>query len=76
MADREIAVGDPHSVTPAEVGGSGVHVHVGGADVGDGGEDDGVKAAVVHPLFQVGAAGRLQAGQPAGQLGDVGHGRV
>ncbi len=71
MADREVAVGDPDAVAPTEVGGGGVHVHVGGADIGDGGEDDGVEAEAVHPLLQVDLSRALQAAKAVFELGHV-----
>ena len=70
-ADRQVAVGHPDAVAPAEVGRGLVDVHVGGADVGDGGEDDGVQAQPVHPLLEVDAPRLLEPAQPLLQMRDV-----
>ena len=53
------------------VGRRRVHVHVGGPDVGDRGEDHRVEAKPVHPLLEVDLPGALQAAQPVGEVRDV-----
>ncbi len=67
MPDREVSVRDPDAVAPAQVGRFRIDVHVGGSDVGDGGEDDGVEVLRVHPVVDVESTGLLQ---PADQLLD------
>ena len=71
MPDRQVAVGHPHAVAPAEVGGGRVDVHVGGADVGDRREDHRVEAEAGHPLLEVEAAGLLEPAHPVREVRDV-----
>ena len=78
MPRHQVAVRHPRAVAPGERGALGVDVGVGGADVGDGREDDRVEALLVEPRLKPLAAGALEAGSALGDVRDLferGHAR-
>ncbi|RMT90602.1 hypothetical protein ALP39_04883 [Pseudomonas marginalis pv. marginalis] len=75
MADGEVAVGHPDAVAPGDVGTGFVHIGIGRAYIGDGREQHGVEAELIHPVFQIDAPGLLQAAQAVGHGADFIPGR-
>ncbi len=71
MANGEVAVSDPDAVAPGDIGGGRVHIRIGRADVGDGGEQHGVELESVHPVFQVQLAGLFKATQTVRHCGNL-----
>lgn len=64
MPPHQIAVGDPGAVAPGKRGGGLSDVGIGGPDIGDGRQHDGIKPVRVQPVLEIEPPRRFQPFQP------------